>query len=100
MGAKVENKISNKFDADLKLIEEWIQKSIEQSDVILKATPRIKKLNEMVNIDLKCAEYKIQKLVPDDESEENHMEAFKNKEECIKKNFQQWTQQEIRLCYQ
>ena len=42
MGALYENKVVNKFDVDLKFIEEWIQKPIEQIDVIIKATVGIK----------------------------------------------------------
>ena len=42
MGQKVESKVVNKFDADLKLIEEWFQKSIEQIDMSLKAAAGIK----------------------------------------------------------
>lgn len=42
MGAEVEGKVVNNFDADLKLIEEWIHKPIEEIDEGLKATTRIK----------------------------------------------------------
>jgi len=39
---KLENKISNRFDANLKFIEEWIQKPIKQIGVSVKATTGIK----------------------------------------------------------
>ena len=42
MGENFENKVANKFDVDLKLTEEWIQKPLEQIDVSLKATTGIK----------------------------------------------------------
>ena len=76
MGSKDENKVVNKFDADLKFIEEWIQKSIEQIDVSIKEAAGIKELKKAA--------------VLDDECEENDMEVSENKEECS----------EIRFCYQ
>ena len=45
MGEEVEIKFANNFDADLNLIEEWIQKPIEQIDVSLKVAAGIKELN-------------------------------------------------------
>lgn len=85
MGKKVENMVVNKFDADLKLIEEWIQKPIKQIDASLKTTTRIKELNEIVNIDLEYADYRKKTTVPDDENEKNDM---KDKDECIETIFQ------------
>ena len=61
MDAKVENKVANNFDADLKLIEEWIQKPIEQIEVSLKVASRIKELNDVMNINFECANYKKKK---------------------------------------
>lgn len=58
MGKEVERKVVNKFDEDLKLIEEWIQKSIEQIDVSLKAATGIKELNGMAKIGLEFAYYR------------------------------------------
>ena len=44
MGIHFENKVVNIFDANLKLIEEWIKKQMEQIDVSFKAAARIKKI--------------------------------------------------------
>ena len=38
--------------------------------------------------------------VLDDACEDNDMEVFENKEECIKTIFLQWRQEEIRFFYQ
>lgn len=89
MGARVEINFVHMFDADLKLIEEWIQKPIEQIDTSLKAAAGIKELNEMVNNDFKCVDYKKKVTIPDDEYEENDIEVYENEEECIKTIFLQ-----------
>ena len=80
MGEKFENKVVNKFDVDLKLIEEWIHKLLEKIDASLKATTGIKELNEMVNDDLECAYYRQKIEIPNDESEEKDIESSRDKE--------------------
>ena len=100
MGEKVENKVVNKFEVDWKLIEECMMKPIEQIDVGLKEVVGIKELNVMVNNDLECADYREKETIPDDESENNDMDASEDKYKCIETIFQQWSQEEIRFCFQ
>jgi len=71
----------------LKLIKEWIQKPIEQIEVSLKAKAEIKELNEMVNDDLECANYRKKATVLDDQSENNDMDISEDKTECIETFF-------------
>lgn len=97
---KLKTRLLIKFDVDLKLIEEWIQKPIEQIDASLKVGVGIKELNEMVSNDLKYADYKKRATTPDHESENNDMDVSEDKDECIGTIFQQWSQVEIRLYYQ
>ena len=80
----------------MKFIEEWIQKPIEQINLSLKATSRIKELNDMVNIDLECVDYRKKAVIHVDESEKNDM---KGKYECIETMFHQWSQAEIQFFY-
>ena len=58
MGEKFEKEVLNKFDVDLNLIEEWIQKPIQQIEASLKAEVGIKELNEIVNVDPECGDYR------------------------------------------
>ena len=37
----------------------------------------------MVNNDLECADYRKKTTVPDDESENNDMDIYEDKDECI-----------------
>jgi len=79
----------------LKSIEEWIQKPIEQIDVILKEATEIKELNEMVNIGLEFIDYRKKAAVLDNESEKKDM---KDKDECIETIFEDamlWQQQSM-----
>ena len=53
----------------------------------------------MVNNDRECVEYRKKAAIPHDESENNDMDVSKDKDERIETIFQQWSQEEIILCY-
>ena len=65
----------------------------------IEAAVGIKELNEMVNNDLECADYRKKTVVADDESERNDIDVSEDNYECIEIIFQQWSQEEIRFCY-
>jgi len=48
---------------------------------------RTKELNEMVNNDIKWANYKKKRVLPDDENENNDIDVSEDKKECIETIF-------------
>lgn len=53
----------------------------------------------MVNNDLECVDYRKKAVVHDDEGENNDIDVFEDKDQCIETIFQQWNQEEIRFYY-
>lgn len=54
----------------------------------------------MANNDLEFVNQRKKETTPNDESEENDMEVYENKKECIKTIFPQWSQEDIGFCNQ
>ena len=81
-------------------LKNGFRNQLKKKNVSLKATTRIKELNEMMNNDLECANCRKKVAIPDDESEQKKMKVFKDKQVSIEAIFHQWSQEEIRLYYQ